>query len=59
MRLIRRDFALALAFTIFGVVFTMYAYPAIRAVEVVLPFASGVAAGIALGRGLWAHRVSE
>ena len=55
--MIRREFAIALVFLLFGVFFTPRANPPIRVIQLLLPLVCGFAAGLVAARGLWLHRI--
>jgi len=48
----RRYLVLSAFFAITGVFFTARSFPALRPLQILLPFIFGLAAGVALGRAL-------
>ena len=45
---------LAISLALFGLVVTKAEYPALHAIQILLPFASGIAAGVLIGRRIQA-----
>jgi len=55
----RRDFFIAAAVAVLGVVITARQYPQLRTLQILLPFAFGMAAGVLFGRAIWLSHVAS
>jgi hypothetical protein len=55
----RRNYLIAGFYAVLGLWFTAHEYPQLRTLQILLPFAFGLAAGVALGRARWSARAAS